>query len=88
VPQKRSAKKRLRQNEKQRAQNRRRKVWVKSAVREYEQALQEGDTAGASERLQEVYRRLDRVADKGTIHKNAAARRKSRLASRLRTTPG
>jgi len=87
VPQKRSAKKRLRQNEKQRAQNRRRKVWVKNAVREYEQALEAGDTAGASERLQEVYRRLDRVADAGTIHKNTAARRKSRLARRLRTTP-
>ena len=83
MPQKRSAKKRLRQDTVRRARNRRRKAWIKDAVREYEQALHAGDAARASEQLKEVYKRLDRVADHGTIHKNAAARRKARLAQRL-----
>jgi len=36
----------------------------------------------AAGQLSEVYRQLDKVAAKGTLHRNAAARKKSRLARR------
>ena len=38
----------------------------------------------AAEDLKKVYRQLDRTAVKGTIHKNAANRKKSRLARKLK----
>ena len=78
-----SAKKRQRQNIKRRARNRRRKVQVKEAVRSFEQALQDGDTASASQRLGAAYKRIDQVAAKGTLHANTAARQKSKLAKKL-----
>ena len=78
-----SAKKRIRQNLKRRARNRWRKTQIKDAVKAYAEALHKGDRTEAAERLRVVYKKLDQVAAKGTIHKNAAARRKSRLAKRL-----
>ena len=80
-----SAKKRIRQNVKQRARNRWRKAQVKDAVREYKEAIQAGDRDQAGEKLKTVYKRLDKIAAKGTIHKNAAARHKSRLTRLLNT---
>jgi small subunit ribosomal protein S20 len=78
-----SAKKRIRQNVRARARNRWRQNQVKVAVRGFEQALVAGDKAKAAEQLKTVYRVVDKVAAKGTIHKNTASRRKSRLAMRL-----
>ncbi len=78
-----SAKKRIRQNEKCRARNRWRKDQVKDAIRNFTDAIKLHDEALAKERLSEVYKQLDQVAAKGTIHKKTAARRKSRLAVRL-----
>ncbi len=78
-----SAKKRIRQNEKHRARNRWRKSQVKDVVRQFEESLHDGDAAKAGEQLKAVYKTLDKVASKGTIHKNAASRKKSRLAKRL-----
>ena len=78
-----SAKKRNRQNLKRRSRNRWRKGQVKEAVREFNEALHSGDKAKAAEQLRVVYKRLDQGAAKGTIHKNAAARRKSRLTRQL-----
>ena len=78
-----SAKKRIRQNIKQHARNRRRKDLIRQAVRGFNAALQEGDTDKAAEQLKAVYKRLDKVAANGTIHKNTAARSKARLAKRL-----
>ena len=78
-----SAKKRLRQNVKERARNRWRKDRVKQAVKDFDDALKAGDKDKAAENLKVVYKQLDQVAAKKTIHKNAAARQKSRLAKRL-----
>ena len=78
-----SAKKRTRQSAKRRGINRWRKEQVKDVVRKFEDAVRAGDKAKAADQLVAVYRRLDKVAAKGTIHKNTAARRKSRLALRL-----
>ena len=78
-----SSKKRIRQNAKRRARNRWRKVRVKEAVRAFDESLRTGNVQDASQQLRQVYKRLDQVAAKGTIHKNTAARQKARMAKRL-----
>lgn len=78
-----SAKKRVRQNIKRRARNRWRKDQIKTVVKAFEQAVESGDRAKAGEQLKLCFKKLDQIASKNTIHKNAAARKKSRLAKRL-----
>lgn len=74
--------KRNRQNEARRLRNKavksELKTRVKSAVR-----IAEARDETALEALQLAQRRLDKAAAKGIIHKNQAARRKSRLMKRL-----
>ena len=78
-----SAKKRIRQNVKKRAINRARKSMVKTQVKHFEAALTAGDTEKAQEQLLLLTKRLDKVASTSTMHKNTAARMKSRLTRRL-----
>ena len=78
-----SAKKRIRQNLKARARNRFRKELIKNQIKSFTLALGKGDTSAAAEELRKVSSRLDKVAAKHTIHKNTAARKRSRLAKRL-----
>jgi len=78
-----SAKKRIRQNINRRARNRWRKEMVKNAVRQFNQAVHDGDKDRAAENLKAAQKQLDKIAAKGSIHKKAASRRKSRLAKRL-----
>lgn len=78
-----SAKKRVRQNVKSRGRNRWRKEQVKEVVKAFEKSVHDGKKTEAAEQLKAVYKKLDKVSAKGTIHKNTAARRKSRLAKRL-----
>ena len=78
-----SAKKRIRQNAKRRVRNRSRKELIKDQVKSFTAAMTGGDLKKAETELSAVTRRLDRVAAKGTIHKNTAARKRSRLARRL-----
>ena len=78
-----SAKKRIRQNEKRRLLNRRRKESVRRAVREFTDAIEAGDASAAGEALKTAYKRIDQTAAKNTIHKNTAARHKSKLAKDL-----
>ena len=78
-----SAKKRVRQNLKRRARNRARKEMIKDDVKSFSAALTVGDFGKADTALRKVTQRLDRVAGKGTIHKNTAARKRSRLTRQL-----
>ncbi len=78
-----SAKKRVRQNLKARARNRARKEQIKEPVKAFTAALTAGDFTKAAEQLKIAVKKMDRVATKGTIHKNAAARKRSRLTKRL-----
>jgi len=78
-----SAKKRIRQNIKRRARNRARKQTLKDQVRSYLAALASGDPAKAAEELRKTVACMDKIAAKHTIHKNTAARRRSRLTRRL-----
>ena len=78
-----SAKKRVRQNIKHRARNRARKQAIRSEVKTFITTLGAGDMKKAEEALSKAVAVMDRVAVKGTIHKNAASRRRSRLTKRL-----
>ena len=78
-----SAKKRVRQNIKARARNRHRKEQIKETVKSFTAAVTTGAFDKAATALNDVARRLDKVAAKGTIHKNQASRKRSRLARRL-----
>jgi len=78
-----SAKKRVRQNEKRRARNRHRKTVVRDEIKTYNAAILAGDVSKAEAELQKVVVILDKTAAKRTIHKNAAARKRSRLTRKL-----
>lgn len=78
-----SAKKRIRQNATHRARNRARKNLLRLKVRSFQEAVVARDPATAAETLKAVIRQIDRVAAKGTLHKNTASRRKSRLQRRF-----
>jgi small subunit ribosomal protein S20 len=78
-----SAKKRVRQTAKRNARNRARKDALKGQVKAFLSAITAGDAAKAQTELNKTARHLDRISLKGTIHRNAAARKRSRLAKRL-----
>jgi small subunit ribosomal protein S20 len=80
-----SAKKRIRQNEKRHAMNRARRTALKTKIRKCREELLRGTPESASETLCDAARALDRAATNGTIHRNAAARKKSRLTRKLNT---
>jgi small subunit ribosomal protein S20 len=78
-----SAIKRIRTSERRRVRNR---VFVSRARTEIKQARAEiasNDLPGAREAVLTAIRVLDKAANKGILHRNNAARRKSRLMKRL-----
>lgn len=78
-----SAKKRDRQNEKQRARNRARKSMIKTQSKRFLEAVSDGNKEQAEKELFALTRKLDKTASTSTMHKNTAARIKSRMARRL-----
>jgi len=78
-----SAKKRIKQNEKRRAINRSRKSAVRTQIKHFEEAIKVGDKDVAAEQYKLAAMNLDKVAATSTMHKNTAARMKSRLAKKL-----
>jgi len=78
-----SAIKRNRQNEKRRVRNRIFRGRARTYVKKARVAIEEGQVEGAQEATLEAIRALDKAAQKGIIHKNNAARRKSRLMRSL-----
>ena len=78
-----SAKKRIRVIQKKALINQMRDSQVRTAVKRFEAALSAGDVALATQKLQYAQKKLTQVAAKGTIHKNAAARKISRLTKKL-----
>ncbi|QOJ13878.1 MAG: 30S ribosomal protein S20 [Planctomycetia bacterium] len=78
-----SAEKRIRQNAKRNARNRARKAELKSVMRKTQAALAGSDVAAAETAVKAAIRKLDRDSTGPTLHRNAAARRKSKLARKL-----
>jgi small subunit ribosomal protein S20 len=79
----RSAQKRMRQSEKRRVRNATTRSGVRSVVRTVRSALESGAAAEARAQLTRAIRLLDKAVTKGVLHRNAAARRKSRLTRQL-----
>ena len=75
-----SQKKRILTNAKAEDRNKAVKSELKTRVRN---AVAAAGTENADQALRAAAKRIDKAATKGVIHKNAAARRKSRLAKRL-----
>ena len=78
-----SAQKRVRQNAKSNKINRARKSQIKTQVKHFEEAIKSGNVESATEQLRLVSQKLDKTASTHTMHKNTAARKKSRLAKKL-----
>ena len=76
-----SQKKRNRQNEKRRLRNKAVRSELKTRTKVATTAITNGE-ADASEAVKAAQKRIDKAAAKGVIHKNAAARRTSRLMKR------
>jgi small subunit ribosomal protein S20 len=84
MPNKPSAKKRVRQTERRTATNKSRKTKMRSAIRVVEQAVKAGDKEAASAALKAAEPAIMRAAGKGVIHKNTGARKVSRLAASVK----
>ena len=79
LPNTKQAVKRMRVTAKRTARNRHVKSTVKTSIRRFRDTLAEGNLEQAAARLQTAIKALDKAVSKGVIHKNAAARKKSRL---------
>lgn len=82
MPNHKSAEKRVRQNEKRRMINRGHRSKLRSGIKKLRSALEGGDAAGTQTLLPETISLIDKAVQKGALHRNAAARYKSRLTLR------
>jgi small subunit ribosomal protein S20 len=81
----RSAKKAVRQAARRTEVNKARKSRMRTTVRKVEQAIISGDKSVAEQALLAAEPELMRSAQKGVLHRNAAARKVSRLAQRIKS---
>lgn len=84
MPNIKSAKKRLRQNIATRDRNRASRSFVRNRCKSVIKAVQEGNLDQANEYYLKAVKALDQAGAKKIIHKNAAARKKSRLSAMIR----
>ncbi|MFP4695690.1 30S ribosomal protein S20 [Thiohalospira sp.] len=80
----RQTRKRARQNEKQRLHNAALRSRMRTFIKSVERAIRAGDKETAQQAYQAAVPIIDKTANKGIIHRNKAARHKSRLNERLR----
>lgn len=78
------ARKRARQSEKQRQHNASLRSTLRTAIKKVAKAIETGDKIAAQAVYQESVGVIDRIADKKIIHKNKAARHKSRLSAAIK----
>jgi small subunit ribosomal protein S20 len=83
MPNHKSAEKRVRQNEKRRDVNRNNRGRLRTSIRKLRAALTTGDANVVQELLPATISTIDKAVQKGVLHRNAAARYKSRLTTRV-----
>ena len=83
MPNHKSAEKRVRQGERRRAINRHNRAKLRTAVKKLRTALGDDDKAQSSSVLSQTVSEIDKAVQKGVLHRNAAARQKSRLTARV-----
>jgi small subunit ribosomal protein S20 len=86
MPITKGAEKANRQSQKKRIFNIRRKNVMTDVVKDVNKAVIAGDAAKAKELLPQAYKAIDKAAKRGVIKENTAARKKSRLTARVKTT--
>lgn len=79
-----SALKRARQTVKRASVNRANTSQLRSALREMRETIAKGDKTAAEATYRNTVSALDKAIQKGVLHKNTAARYKSRLAARVK----
>ena len=82
------AAKRAKQSTKQRAANAGLRTQLRSAIKKVQKAIAAGDAKAAEAALRSEQSTIDAIADKKIIHKNKAARHKSRLAQQIKALAG
>jgi small subunit ribosomal protein S20 len=82
-----SARKRIRQTQRRTERNQARKSRMRTFVKKVEAAIASGDRAAAAAALRVAQPEMQRAATKGVVHRNAVARKLSRLSSRIKSLP-
>ena len=83
MPNHKSAEKRMRQNERRRLINRSNRTRLRSAIKDLRGALASGTPKDATAMLPKTVSEIDKAVQKGVLHRNVAARQKSRLTARV-----
>lgn len=84
MPNTANAKKALRKSHKRRERNRSQRSALRTHVKRVREAVAEGDQEQARNAFRVASKKLDQAAAKNLIHKNAAARTKSRLSKQMK----
>jgi small subunit ribosomal protein S20 len=84
MPNSKSAKKRHRQSLVRRTRNRAAKSEIKTQVRKVRDAIGKADVKSAETELSVTFKTVDQAAAAGVLHKNTAARVKSRLSAAIK----
>lgn len=83
MPNHKSAEKRVRQNEKKNLVNRANRSSLRTQIKKLRAAIGAGDKAQCEALLNPTISAIDKAVNKGVIHKNTAARHKSRLSGHI-----
>ena len=83
MPNIKSAKKRVLLSQARNAQNRVQKSAMKTAIKKFEAAAEEGNRTEAEGAYKVAVKKVDMAVSKGLIHKNNAAHKKSAMAKKL-----
>lgn len=78
-----SAKKRIKVTQTKTLRNQRIKSALKTMIKKFEVSLENNDIAVATTEFSQITKALDMATSKGILHRNKAARKKSRLALKL-----
>lgn len=83
MPNHKSAEKRVRQTERRRVINRSNRARLRTSMKGLREALAKGSDKDAAALLPKTVSEIDKAVQKGVLHRNAAARHKSRLTTRV-----
>ncbi|MCA9793628.1 MAG: 30S ribosomal protein S20 [Candidatus Eremiobacteraeota bacterium] len=78
-----NAKKMIKVNERRRKRNQSIRTTIKTAFKKATQALEAGEASDAADAARKAASAIDRAVSKGTVHRNTAARKKSRLMKKV-----
>ena len=88
MPNHKSAEKRVRQSERRRLINRNNRTKLRTSIKKLRTALEGGDAKVAGGLLPITVSEIDKAVKKGALHRNAAARHKSRLTIQVTRASG